>query len=134
MLPLSSIFHPALILSVLGQLLIHAGCMWWAVTMAKEHMGESAVKEVIAFQRKADKEAEAGNEEVRPSHTPNRYMPLHAVTCHIPLHTVTYRYIPLHIVTSFYISSRVVPGELEPQAQPAQHDGLPRRDRPAGRR
>ena len=45
-LPLSSIFHQALILSVLGQLLIHAGCMWWAVNMAKEYMGEGAVKEV----------------------------------------------------------------------------------------
>lgn len=47
-LPLSSIFHPALILSVLGQLLIHGSCMYLAVTMAKAHMGESALKEVTA--------------------------------------------------------------------------------------
>ena len=65
--------------------------------MAKEHMGESAVKEVIAFQRRADKEAEAGNEEARPSHTPNRHMSLHAVTCHIPLPILTSFYIPLRV-------------------------------------
>eukprot|EP00966_Prymnesium_polylepis_P255744 5908553-Prymnesium_polylepis.1 len=35
----------ALILSVLGQLLIHAGCMYWALGVAKAHMGDSAVKE-----------------------------------------------------------------------------------------
>jgi len=70
-LPLSSIFHPALILSVLGQLLIHAGCMYWALGVAKAHMGDSAVKEVIAFVKKADKEAEAGNEEASTAHKPN---------------------------------------------------------------
>merc|ERR1719409_1693207 len=37
-LPLASIFHPALILSVLGQLVIHAGCMLYSVDLAKEHM------------------------------------------------------------------------------------------------
>ena len=70
-LPLSSIFHPALILSVLGQLTIHACCMFAAVTRAKQLMGDSAVKEVIAFQRLADKQAEAGDEKAASSHKPN---------------------------------------------------------------
>jgi len=70
-LPLGSIFHPALILSVLGQLAIHAACMYSALSMAKAHMGEHAIKEVIAFQKKADKDAEAGVEEASSAHKPN---------------------------------------------------------------
>ena len=47
-LPLSSIFHPALLLSVLGQLAIHATCMLYSLQMAKEHMSETEINQVHA--------------------------------------------------------------------------------------
>ena len=71
-LPLSSIFHPALILSVLGQLLIHASCMLYALRLARAHMGEAEVREVIKLQKQADKLYEAGDEEAASkAHKPN---------------------------------------------------------------
>ena len=71
-LPLASIFHPALIVSVLGQLLIHASCMLYALRLARAHMGEEQVREVIKLQRQADKLYEAGDEEAASkAHKPN---------------------------------------------------------------
>ena len=71
LLPLQSIFHPALILSVFGQLAVHAACMLHALTMAKELMSESEISSVIAFQKKADRDAEAGVEGADSAHKPN---------------------------------------------------------------
>merc|ERR1719353_2498616 len=48
-LPLSSIFHPALILSVLGQLTIHATCMMLSLRMAKSFMSESEITSLGIF-------------------------------------------------------------------------------------
>merc|ERR1719465_130733 len=50
-LPLASIFHPALLLSVLGQLLIHASCMFYSLRMAKTHMSDAELTAAVAFQR-----------------------------------------------------------------------------------
>jgi hypothetical protein len=66
-LPLPSIFHPALALSVLGQLTIHAACMLAAVRMATSIMGEAAVREAVTSARRADRLAEAGDEEAAAS-------------------------------------------------------------------
>lgn len=41
--PLSSVFHPALFLSILAQMMIHLGCMLLMVSMAKAHMSEAEV-------------------------------------------------------------------------------------------
>merc|ERR1719465_49119 len=54
-LPLASIFHPALLLSVLGQLAVHAGCMMSALNLAKSLMSETELRSAIAFQRKLEK-------------------------------------------------------------------------------
>ena len=47
--PLKSVFHPAIFISILGQAAIHIFCMYAAVTMAQEHMGEDRLKEVKDF-------------------------------------------------------------------------------------
>lgn len=44
--PLRSLFHPAIIISTLGQALIHIACMTLAVQWATEAMGPEALKEV----------------------------------------------------------------------------------------
>jgi cation-transporting ATPase 13A1 len=54
-LPLASIFHPALLLSVLGQLAVHASCMLYALQLAKTSMSSSELAAAIAFQRKQEK-------------------------------------------------------------------------------
>jgi cation-transporting ATPase 13A1 len=41
--PLRSLFHPAIFLSMLGQAIIHLGCLHFAVTMAREVMAEESV-------------------------------------------------------------------------------------------
>ncbi|CAB1105130.1 unnamed protein product [Ectocarpus sp. CCAP 1310/34] len=38
--PITSIFHPALFLSILGQFSLHMGCMVYAVARSKEHLEE----------------------------------------------------------------------------------------------
>eukprot|EP00752_Nemacystus_decipiens_P010629 g9467.t1 len=38
--PITSIFHPALFLSILGQFSLHMGCMVYAVARSKEHLDE----------------------------------------------------------------------------------------------
>jgi len=56
--PLSSLFHPAVFLSMLGQAAIHLFCMYYAVHLATTHMGPEKLQEVVEFHRKDD-EAEA---------------------------------------------------------------------------
>jgi cation-transporting ATPase 13A1 len=50
--PLKSLFHPAIFFSIVGQAAIHIYCMVEAVTMAKDSMGEDALKRVMAFHKK----------------------------------------------------------------------------------
>eukprot|EP01032_Pedospumella_encystans_P012911 gene12911-14901_t len=61
--PLRSLFHPAIIISTLGQALIHIACMTLAVKWATEAMGPEALKEVTEFFRKAK-----ANEIARDAH------------------------------------------------------------------
>ena len=49
--PLSSVFHPALFTSLLGQLVIHLGCMWLISEQAKAVMGETELSEVLRFEK-----------------------------------------------------------------------------------
>lgn len=51
--PLRSLFHPAILLSILGQAVIHIACMTLAVQWATEAMGPELLKEVAEFFRKA---------------------------------------------------------------------------------
>eukprot|EP00494_Astrolonche_serrata_P023450 UN23708 len=65
--PIQSLFHPAIIISILGQAFIHLGVMYVGVSMAQEVMGEAKIKEVTKFFRVLDKrlllEEEQGYEE-----------------------------------------------------------------------
>jgi len=56
--PLSSLFHPAVFISMLGQAIIHLVCMSYAVNLATTHMGPERLREVVEF-HKRDDEAEA---------------------------------------------------------------------------
>lgn len=51
--PLRSLFHPAVIISTLGQAAIHIFCMSYAVSLATDAMGEEKLAEVTEFFRKA---------------------------------------------------------------------------------
>merc|ERR1711988_328881 len=51
--PLSSIFHPAVIFSILGQAAIHIACMTLAVHWATDAMGPEMLQEVTDFSKKA---------------------------------------------------------------------------------
>ena len=51
--PLSSLFHPAIIISILGQAAIHIACMTLAVNWATEAMGPELLLEVTEFFKKA---------------------------------------------------------------------------------
>lgn len=51
--PLSSLFHPAIIISILGQAAIHIACMTLAVQWATDAMGPELLKEVTEFFKKA---------------------------------------------------------------------------------
>lgn len=53
MRPLQSLFHPAIIISVLGQAAIHIACMTLAVHWATEAMGPEQLKEVTEFFKRA---------------------------------------------------------------------------------
>jgi cation-transporting ATPase 13A1 len=58
--PLRSLFHPAIIFSILGQAIIHIACMSFAVSWATEAMGPEKLQEVTDFFRKAkNKEIDA---------------------------------------------------------------------------
>ena len=50
--PVRSLFHPVVVFSILGQACIHLYCMVTAVNLAKEAMGEEALAEVVAFNRR----------------------------------------------------------------------------------
>ena len=47
--PLKSVFHPGIFVSMLGQACIHVFCMWYAVRMATDSMGEERLAEVKQF-------------------------------------------------------------------------------------
>lgn len=51
--PLRSLFHPAIILSIFGQAIIHIACMTFAVNWATDAMGPEKLEEVKEFFRKA---------------------------------------------------------------------------------
>ena len=51
--PLRSLFHPAVIISILGQAAIHILCMSYAVSLATDAMGDEKLAEVTEFFRKA---------------------------------------------------------------------------------
>jgi len=51
-LPLKSLFHPAIFMSMIGQAAIHLGCMVYAVQLATETMGPTALKEVVDFHKR----------------------------------------------------------------------------------
>jgi cation-transporting ATPase 13A1 len=53
MRPLKSLFHPAILISIMGQAAIHIGCMSLAVHWATEAMGPEKLQEVTEFFRKA---------------------------------------------------------------------------------
>jgi manganese-transporting P-type ATPase len=66
--PLRSLFHPAIILSILGQAAIHIMCMSLAVKLATDAMGPAKLQEVTEFFRKAklqeiDKAAHCGEDD-----------------------------------------------------------------------
>lgn len=66
--PLKSLFHPAIILSILGQAAIHISCMTLAVRWATDAMGPDKLREVTEFFRKVkaneiDRYASCGDED-----------------------------------------------------------------------
>jgi len=74
-LPLASIFHPALLLSVLGQLAIHATCMLYSLHMAKAHMSETEINAAIIFERQQEKLEAAGTEVDESASTSSKHKP-----------------------------------------------------------
>merc|ERR1719181_2441729 len=50
--PHRSLFHPAIFCSIVLQVIIHLGCMVYAVKMAEEHMGEKKIEEVTKYFKK----------------------------------------------------------------------------------
>lgn len=61
--PLASVFHPAILFSMLGQLLIHLGCMVYIAQLAKDVMGEAAIKEIVEFEKERNKHIDGMDEE-----------------------------------------------------------------------
>lgn len=53
--PLTSVFHPALFISVMGQLAIHLSCIVWVVSQAKVLMGEEQLQEAIRMAKILEK-------------------------------------------------------------------------------
>eukprot|EP00933_Yihiella_yeosuensis_P077350 TRINITY_DN8774_c0_g4_i1.p1 TRINITY_DN8774_c0_g4~~TRINITY_DN8774_c0_g4_i1.p1 ORF type:complete len:939 (+),score=240.14 TRINITY_DN8774_c0_g4_i1:249-2819(+) len=60
--PLSSVFHPAILFSMLGQLVIHLSCMVYIAGLAKGVMGEEALKEIIEFEKERNKKIDSMDE------------------------------------------------------------------------
>jgi cation-transporting ATPase 13A1 len=50
--PLHSLFHPSIFLSIVGQVIIHLGCMIYGVRLATETMGPELMKEVVRFHKR----------------------------------------------------------------------------------
>merc|ERR1712139_744024 len=61
--PLSSVFHPAILFSMLGQMVIHLGCMVYIANMAKELMGPEKLQEIIEFEKERNKQIDNMDEE-----------------------------------------------------------------------
>lgn len=61
--PLGSVFHPAILFSMLGQLAIHLACMVFIANLAKDIMGEAALKEIIEFEKERNKKIDGMDEE-----------------------------------------------------------------------
>lgn len=61
--PISSVFHPSALLSMLGQLAIHLGCMIYIARLAKEIMGPEKVLEIIEFEKDRNKKIEGMDED-----------------------------------------------------------------------
>jgi len=61
--PLSSVFHPAILFSMLGQLAIHLSCMVFIAGCAREIMGEDEIKDIIEFEKERSKKIETMEEE-----------------------------------------------------------------------
>ena len=52
--PLNSLFHPAIFISIIGQVLIHLGTMIYGVHLATTEMGPALMKEVVRFHKRQD--------------------------------------------------------------------------------
>merc|ERR1711972_764888 len=61
--PISSVFHPAILFSMLGQLAIHLFCMVYIANLAKEIMGPEALQEIIDFEKERNKRIDNMDEE-----------------------------------------------------------------------
>jgi len=61
--PLASVFNPAIFLSMLGQLVIHLGCMIYVAELAKDIMGPELLQEVIDFEKERNKHIESLDED-----------------------------------------------------------------------
>lgn len=60
--PLSSVFHPAIFFSMMGQLLIHLGGTIYVASLAKDLMGPEKLQEVIDFENDRNKKIDAMDE------------------------------------------------------------------------
>jgi len=61
--PLSSVFHPAILFSMLGQLAVHLCCMVYIASLAKDIMGEEEVKAIVEFEKERNKQIDSMDEE-----------------------------------------------------------------------
>ena len=55
-IPLKSVFHPAIFVSVVLQVLIHLGVLVYAMSWAKTEMGEKALTDLYSFERERDEQ------------------------------------------------------------------------------
>lgn len=94
--PLRSLFHPAIIISTLGQAAIHLVCMVIAVRMSTEAMGPKALAEVVAFNKRvrlgeaaqiaAEEAAAAAGTEVEEPDMMAQLWATWCVSCHVGAH------------------------------------------------
>lgn len=61
--PISSVFHPSAFFSLLGQMVIHLGCMVYIAGLAKDIMGPDALKEIMEFEKERNKKIDSMDEE-----------------------------------------------------------------------
>merc|ERR1719436_462025 len=61
--PLNSVFHPAILFSMLGQLAIHLCCMVYIANLAKEIMGPEALQEIVEFEKDRNKKIDSMDDE-----------------------------------------------------------------------
>merc|ERR1719464_1940468 len=60
--PLASVFHPAILFSMLGQLAIHLCCMVYIAQLAKDVMGPEQLKEIVEFEKERNKQIDSMDE------------------------------------------------------------------------